>query len=54
MSLRKLSIASSNSLNPGIVLQSNLQFFREVHSPGIGARDLTTVRTEESVSLSLG
>jgi ABC-type sugar transport system substrate-binding protein len=52
--LEKGPIASNNSLNPGIVLQANLHFFREVHLAGIGARDLTAMRTGERVSLSVG
>ena len=47
-------IASSNTLNPGIVLQSNLNFFREVHFAGTGERDVQTMRAGENVSLSLG
>jgi len=41
-------------LNPGIVLQSNLNFFREVHFAGTGERDVQTMRAGENVSLSLG
>ena len=52
--IEKAPIASSNSLNPGIVLQSNLEFFREVQSAGTGTRDLLTEETEERVSLALG
>ena len=52
--IEKATIASSNSLNPGVVLQSNLNFFRQVHYSGIGARDLTRMRTGARVSLCAG
>lgn len=49
--IEKVPIVSSNNLNPGIVLQSNLHFFREVHLAGIEARDLTTMRTDAKYAL---
>ena len=49
--IEKLPIASSNSLNPRIVLQSNLHLFREVRQDGSDARDLTTMRTSANYAL---
>ena len=50
--IEKIPIPSSNSLNPGIVLQSNLHFFREVHLSGIKPQDRTTMRTGARYALA--